>query len=271
MTANLVPIPVPGTDREILATQVDGTPLVSLRHSCESIGIAFDAQRVKLTSKTWATVTMIVTVGADGKNRELVMIDRRTFTMWLATIDTRRVSPDARPIIEAFQAEAADALDAYFNEGGAINPRATEDQLERIAREAQAQAGVLRALKGVVDARHLEAKGRLILARAMGEKPELDPASRPLYVWDYLTSKGLNKGMVSAKAAGFGKRMKARYISEYGQVPQRAHQELPNGTIREVYAYTEADRPLFDAVWARDYATKVAESALTLIPSGDSA
>lgn len=271
MSAELVPVPVPGADREIMATVIDGQPMVSLRHACEAIGLAFDTQRRKLNSRAWATVTHKVTVGSDSKSREMAMIDRRTFTMWLATIDTRRVSPEARPVIEAFQFEAADALDAYFNDGGAINPRATADQLERITREAQAQAAVLRALKGVVDAKHLEAKGRLILARAMGEKPELDPTTRPLYVTDYLASKGLSSGLVSAKASGFGKRLKASFIKKYNREPERAHQELPNGTIRQVYAYTEADRPLFDAVWARDYATKVAESALTLVPGGDGA
>lgn len=35
----LVPIPVPGTDRQIMAIEVDGKPHVSLRHACEAIGI----------------------------------------------------------------------------------------------------------------------------------------------------------------------------------------------------------------------------------------
>ena len=125
MSKELARIPVPGTDRFIMATLVDGKPMVSLRHACEAIGIATDAQRVKLDGKSWATATVIVAVGTDGKHREMTMIDRRTFTMWLATIGTGRVNPEARPVIEAFQAEAADALDAYFHEGGAINPHAS--------------------------------------------------------------------------------------------------------------------------------------------------
>lgn len=40
------------------------------------------------------------------------MIDRRTLTMWLATLDENRVAEAARPVVVAFQAEAADALDA---------------------------------------------------------------------------------------------------------------------------------------------------------------
>lgn len=257
-STDLVPIPVPGTDRQIMATIVGGKPMVSLRHACDAISIDYSGQLQKLKGKSWATVEMIATVGADGKPREMAMVDRRTFTMWLATIDTSRVAPAARPIIEAFQAEAADALDAYFHEGGAVNPRATEDQLDRIARQAQAQAAVLQALKGVVDPRHLETKGRLVLARALGEAPELDPLNTPLYVWNYLQGKGLPRGLVQAKASGFGKRLKALYIVEHDRVPEKHAQEMPDGKIREAYAYTEADRPLFDSVWARHYANEVA-------------
>lgn len=266
MSAELARITVPGTDRQIVATEIDGKPFVSLRHACDAIGLAVDSQRRKLRGRSWAVVTQEVSTGSDGKSYEMTLIDRRTFTMWLGGIDENRVSPDARPILIAFQAEAADALDAYFNEGGAINPRATDDQLDRITR----QVAVLQALKGIVDPKHLEAKGRLLAARALGEAPELNAADIPLYVSDYLASKGLKASLVAAKASGFGKRLKARYIVEHDREPERHHQQLPNGTIREVYAYTEADRPLFESVWAKHYANVVADSALTVLPGGAS-
>lgn len=98
-----------------MATTVDGKPIVSVRHSCDAIGIDYSSQIRNLKRWPWATVVTLTTVGADGKPRAMVGIDRRTFTSWLTHIDTNRVSPEARPIIEAFQAEAADALDAYFS------------------------------------------------------------------------------------------------------------------------------------------------------------
>ncbi|MDV2475141.1 phage antirepressor [Rhodococcus zopfii] len=254
VTGQLVQIAVPGTTAMIAAAEIDGKPMVSLRHACDALGIAFDAQRVKLQGKSWATITMSVTVAEDGKTRDMLMIDRRTMTMWLATIDENRVGEAAKPTVVAFQAEAADALDAYFHDGGAINPSATEDQLDRITRQAGAQAAVLQALKGIVDPKHLEAKGRIVLARALGEEPELNPADIPLYVSDFLKSKGLASDMIAAKASGFGKRLKGLYISERGEEPKMAHQDLPNGTVRPVCAYTQADRPLFEQVWNRHYA-----------------
>lgn len=269
MGTELVPIPVPGTDRVIMAAVVDGKPVISLRHACEAIGVAHDAQRRKLRNRSWATVTQEVSVAEDGKPRDMTVMDRRTFTMWLGGIDENRVSPEAKPILIAFQSEAADALDAYFNEGGAINPRATEDQVERLSRDIQAQAAVLKSFKGLIDPRHLEAKARVLMARALGEAPELDDSLRPLYVWDYLKSKGLHIDMVDAKASGFGTRVKKLYIEKYDREPDRHFGEV-KGRIRPINAYTEADRPLFDKVWAKDYATKVSESAFTVVQGGAS-
>lgn len=267
-STELVPIAVPGTDQQIVATLVDGQPMVSLRHACEAIGINYGSQLDKLRGKSWATVVPLRGTGADGKSYDMLMMDRRTMTMWLGGIDENRVNEAARPTIIAFQAEAADALDAYFNEGGAINPRATEDQLDRLARQARGQIEILQLAKGLIDPKHLESKARIVLARALGEAPEIAPADVPLYVSDYLEGKGLKRVLIDAKSPGFGKRLKARYIVEHDREPERHHQTLPNGTVRQVYAYTEADRPLFDSVWAKHYANVVAESALTVIAGG---
>lgn len=96
------------------------TWVASLKRLCENLGVDYASQYTKLKSKKWATIVFNTTVGSDGKNREMVMIDRRTFTMWLANIEPSRVREELRPKIEAYQCEAADALDEYFNEGAAI-------------------------------------------------------------------------------------------------------------------------------------------------------
>lgn len=248
----LTPVPVPGTDRPIMAGQFDGKPEVALRHACDAIGIDYSKQLRKLKDKGWATVALRSTVADDGRVREMAMIDRRTFTMWLATIDTSRVNADARPILEAFQAEAADALDAYFNEGGAINPSATPDQLDTLVSKATAQMQLLRAAEGIVDARFLESKARIVIARGLGEAPEIAQQDQPLYVQDYLKSKGLSQSLIEAKQGGFGKRVKGRYMEVHGDAPEQHFQEV-HGRPRKVNAYTEADRPIFDHVWNTYY------------------
>lgn len=254
VTGQLVQIAVPGTNATIPAAEVGGRHFVPIKPMCQSLGIDVDGQRRKLADADWASTEIIsVQMPGDDQRRDVVALDADHIPMWLATIQVNRVAEESRPTLIAFQREAAAALRDYFYRGGAINPSATEDQLERIARQAGAQAAVLQALKGIVDPKHLEAKGRIVLARAMGEEPELATADIPLYVSDYLKLRGLKGDMITAKAPGFGKRLKGLYISERGEAPGTALQDLPNGTVREVCAYTQADRHLFDQVWNRHY------------------
>ncbi|MDK8838170.1 phage antirepressor N-terminal domain-containing protein [Corynebacterium sp. MSK071] len=254
MNNQLVTIPVPGTSNPIMAVQKDGTEWAVLRPICDALGIDSKAQRRKLHEKSWATGVMMTSVGADGKNREMFMVDRRTLTMWLATIDTNRVSEAARPTLEAYQLEAANALDAYFHKGGAINPRAEEHQLNALMRESQMRMELCQAAKGLIHPDHLEAKARIVLARGLGEVPELDPETRPLYTADFLKSKNLSNKKMKSVAPMFGKRMKALYTLEKGREPEKYDLTLPNGQVRQVNGYTEADRELMQQVWDEYYA-----------------
>ena len=256
MNSQLVTIPVPGTSSPIMAVQHDGTEWVAARHICNALGIDWAGQYTKLKNKNWATVENISTVGADGKNRDMAMVDRRTLTMWLATIDTNRVSEAARTTLEAYQLEAANALDSYFHNGGAINPRAKEHQLNALMRQSQMQMELCQAAKGLIHPDHLEARARIVLARGLGEAPELDPKTRPLYTADFLKSKNLSTKKMKSIAPMFGKRMKALYTLEKGSEPEKYDLTLPNGQVRQVNGYTEADRELMQRIWDQYYATK---------------
>ena len=255
MNNKLVTIPVPGTSNPIMAVQHDGTEWAAVRPICDALGIDSKSQRAKLHGKNWATGVIITSVGADGKSREMFMVDRRTLTMWLATIDTNRVSEAARPTLEAYQLEAANALDAYFHKGGAINPRAEEHQLNALMRQSQMQMELCQAAKGLIHPDHLEAKARIVLARGLGEVPELNPETRPLYTADFLKSKNLSAKKMKSVAPMFGKRMKALYTLEKGREPEKYDLTLSNGQVRQVNGYTEADRPLMQRVWDQYYAT----------------
>lgn len=252
MTTELVSIPFHG--QSVQSVEFDGKPYVAFKPIVENLGLGYGSQTQKLKGKSWATVTNIVTVGADGKNREMTCIDLRTLTMWLATIDENRVSEEARPLVVAYQNEVADAIESYWTNGGAINPRATEHQQKAMMFELRSQMELAQAAKGLIHDAFLEAKARIILARGMGETPELDPTTRPLYVQQFLKEKGLSKKQLGSKASGFGKRLKNRWTAVNGIEPKKAPIELTNGRIIEVYGYTEADRPLMEQVWNQYYA-----------------
>lgn len=254
MPQQLVTIPIPGASAPIMAVEQDGTQWAAVRPICDVLGIDSKSQRAKLHGKSWATGVIITSVGADGKSRDMFMVDRRTLTMWLATIDTNRVSEEARPTLEAYQLEAANALDNYFHKGGAINPRASEHQVNALIFQARSQMELCQAAKGLIRDEHLEAKARVILARGLGEAPEIDPATRPLYAADFLKEKNLSSKKLKSVSPMFGKRMKAAYTLEHGREPEKYDYTLSNGQIRQVNAYTEADRGLMQQVWDTYYA-----------------
>ena len=91
-------------------------------------------------------------------------------------------------------------------------------------------------------------------ARGMGEAPQ--PITGPgklLYTSDFLKGKNLSAARTKSVAGMFGKRVKQAYIDQYDREPGRYPLTLPNGQTRDVYAYTEADRPLMEQVWKRHY------------------
>ena len=249
---------IPFHDTTIYTT-ADGT-YVALRPVCEALGLDVHSQRRRLQKQSWATEVMMTSVAADGKTREMTFIDRRTFTMWLATIDTGRISDEhTRELVRTYQCEAADALDKYFNEGAAINPRAVGASAsgaeDRALTRARQLVEIHMLAQGAVSPDHLEAKLRIILAQARGEHPEIEASARPLYVQDYMRERGATADEVKRFSPTFGKYVKKAYAVEHdGKDPDVYFQETPSGQVREVCAYTEADRPLLDRIWNESYA-----------------
>lgn len=134
MSDDIVEVPFNGSAM-IAQKSDDGEICVALKPICENIGIAFNGQWERLNRTPWATVRMIRTVGADGKQRGMMAVSRKTLTMWLATIDTSRLKDErARRNVTVYQQEAAEALDRYFNEGGAIRTYDSDSDADIMAR-----------------------------------------------------------------------------------------------------------------------------------------
>jgi hypothetical protein len=245
--AEIIRIPFHGDD--ILCAEVDGKPNVVIKPALESIGVDYFTQIEKLRRRSWAVTGRSLSTGADGKTYEMITCDVRTFLMLLATIDERRVGKDVKPKLVAYQAEVADAIEAYWTKGGAVNPRASREQLDAIAETARRQAAVLRMLDGIVDPRWLESKARHVAARALGEEPEEDPAARPITVGEYLADQGVTAAAARKLSSTFGKKLKAAYIRNRGETPGTSRRFI-DGAQRDVAVYTEADRDLFEQVWA---------------------
>lgn len=235
---------------------VDGEPHVVFRPAVESIGLSYPAQLRKLKDRSWANRSDIATVAEDGKIRLMAAVDVRTFLMWLATVNETKVAPEVRDTLVAYQRETTTAVNDYWTQGGVINPRATDDQLDSLISRAKQQAEVLSILAPIVSPEWLETKGRLVAARALGEEPEVDPLDVPLYVPDFLKSMGLKRKDIESVQSWFGRRAAAIYKAQSGEEIGTRQTDLPNGSVRETKAWTERHRPVFEETWDRYYAAQ---------------
>lgn len=243
------------TTGSIHTTLVDGQPYVILRPAVEALGLDWKNQHAKLKTRSWASVVQSTTqLPGDTQARIHSLAPVRTFLMLLATVNENRVPEAVRPTLVAFQNETADAIEAYWTQGGALNPRATEDQLDSLISRAKRQAEVLSILAPIVSPDWLETKARLVAARALGEEPEIDPLDVPLYVPDFLKGKGLRKAEIESVQSWFGRRAAAIYKAQTDEEVGTRQTDLPNGSVRETKAWTVRHLSAFEDTWDRYYA-----------------
>lgn len=121
---------------------------------------------------------------------------------------------------------------------------------------SESRMRVLRLAEGIVDAAWLELKARNLLAKALGEEPEVDPLDVPLYVPDFLKDKGLKRGQIESVQSWFGRRAASLFEAEHGEKPGKRQSDLPNGSVRETYAWTARHLPVFEETWLRFYAAQ---------------
>lgn len=99
---------------EIEAVKQGNDVYVSVRRACEHLGIDYPTQTVKLKLQQWACVGLIPIHDTTGRKQEAFMLHLDSVPMWLATIDAGRVNESARPLLIAYQKEAAKVLRDHF-------------------------------------------------------------------------------------------------------------------------------------------------------------
>lgn len=132
--AQIIKIPFYGS--AIHSAKAGDQPVVVLKPTIEAMGLNYTTQIAKLKNRSWATISLWGTVGADGKQRDMSVIDLDGWVMFLANINENKVKPELRQTVIAYQKESAEALRKFWTEGGAINPAASRNQLERIQEQA---------------------------------------------------------------------------------------------------------------------------------------
>ena len=148
---------------DIFAETTDNGIFVPVKPICEAIGIDFNSQRNKSAEEEIlsSTVAIIATVGADGKEREMVCLPLQYVYGWLFTINPGKVAPEVREVVSTYRRECYDALYRHFygrlkrqadeNEAEArllceINNRLTDEkEAKRLRKQAEEQLERLRA------------------------------------------------------------------------------------------------------------------------------
>ena len=244
-------------------TLVDGQPHIILKPAIEDLGLAYSPQLRKLKTRSWGVVTETVTTGADGKSYVMTATTVRSFLMLLANVNENRVVEELRPTLVAFQNETADAIEAYWTKGGAINPAATDEQLdalqqkieERRIRRALGLVQLIAAMDDSVDPKWKRSRQLHHYAEAAGEIAEIPAEDRALLVETYLKDRGLSTAELRSVRSSFGRRVSLAYQMQHGEKPKDSI-GLVDGRERQVKSYTEADRRMFDKVWGEFYADR---------------
>lgn len=241
-------IPVAGTPG---LQNIEGE-YIALKPLTEAIGIGYTSQFEKLQEAEWATVRLNRMVGADGKQREMATLHKDSVPMWLATIQPGRIKEEVRPVLIAYQKEAAKALNDYFTQGAAVNPRT------QITPTIEAQRLSLIAAArdfGFIDPQHAQAQAQIQIAIGLGQTPAIEQVF--IYCEAYLLERGCDKKFAQKYRGAFGKKVSELYQGRHGVKPPR-HQGEINGKITSMFYYTPKDKDLLDQVFDSYIAPKLA-------------
>lgn len=169
---------------------------------------------------------------------------------------SRVKDPAVREQVERFQSWVyGDVLPSLRKHGRYEVPVAPESKREITAAagplpyKEQAEVVVIFARAGVLPEAYATATAKVIVARAMGERPELEPSETPLYAATFLAEKGHKPKTVLKFQSGFGSRVSNRYFKVHGRRPEKI--PGPAGSrIDKVAVYMEDDRPILEQVYA---------------------
>jgi hypothetical protein len=157
--------------------------------------------------------------------------------------------PNKREVAEAQAYFAIKTREAEL--GAPIAPAAAPKEISAAAGPLpyRDQAEILAILRPALPEPYATATAKVILARAMGERPELDSSETPLYAATFLAEKGHKAKTVAKFQSGFGARVSNAFFKRHGRRPEKI--AGPAGSrIDKVAVYTEDDRPLLEEVYA---------------------
>lgn len=124
---------IPFHNSALRCVEVDGVVYVAAKPICEHIGFSWQGQSEKLASDSRFNCQDILVVAEDGKKRKMTCLPQHQLLGWLYTINANRVKPEARDLLLAYQTETTDAINNYWADGVAVNPRMQQQPTSPLA------------------------------------------------------------------------------------------------------------------------------------------
>ncbi|MFB7605251.1 BRO-N domain-containing protein [Streptomyces gardneri] len=193
------------------------------------------------------------TVRTSGGEQQVWMLTEPGFYRAIGQRQAARIRDlDVRRKVERFQAwvygEVLPSLRAHGRYEVAPAPMPREITAAAGPVPYREQAEILSILRPVLPDAYATATGKVIMARVMGERPELESSETPLYASTFLAEKGHKPKTVAKFQSGFGSRVSNRYFKVHGRRPEKI--PGPAGSrINQVACYTEDDRPILEQVY----------------------
>lgn len=110
-------INVPFHGDSLYVVNYNGHPYVPMKPIVEGMGLTWQSQFEKVKQRFKSTITEIVIVAADGKERNMLCLALRKLAGWLHTISPNKVKPEIRDKVIRYQEECDDVLYEYWTTG----------------------------------------------------------------------------------------------------------------------------------------------------------
>ncbi|MFB9485496.1 Bro-N domain-containing protein, partial [Streptomyces filamentosus] len=208
----------------------DVCAVLAIRNVADAVASLDDDERGVATTDTLGGVQQVVTINEPG----------------LYSLILRSRKPQAKTFKRWVTHEVLPAIRKTGGYGQPPQPREITAAAGPVPYREQAE--ILSILRPVLPEAYATATGKVIMARVMGERPELESSETPLYASTFLAEKGHKPKTVAKFQSGFGSRVSNRYFKVHGRRPGKI--PGPAGSrIDQVAAYTEDDRPILEQVY----------------------
>lgn len=125
---------------------IEETQSIVVKDICEHIGLRFRTQYEKIKSDE-SFESKLIKVQTRGGLQEVFTIPLSKLNGWLFSINPNKVKPEVKQKLIEYKKECFNVLNNYFNNGIAINHRATENDLQKILNQIEKQNQEIKDLK----------------------------------------------------------------------------------------------------------------------------